>query len=276
MRSVHKGSLQFSLVNAAVKLYTATEDHNVSFRQHHGGTCLGHVGVKRVCEDCGGVVAWGDMVKGIERDGNLVVLTDAELKELDDEQGPAIDVLQFVHRDEVDPIYFDQTYYLDADKGGEKNYALIRRVLGESDKVGVVRFTMRQRTRMGVLRVVRDVNGGEDVLAIHTMVWHDEIRSTQSLVGARKKVELTPKEIKLAHAVLDSMSGDAWNPAEHVDNRAQRVADLVTAKANGTALDAIESDDDDAGAADVSDLLAKLEASLAKNTTKAKGKKKSA
>lgn len=266
MRSVKKGGLSFGLVNVATKMYSATEDHDVKFHMHHAN-CLGKgpspegVNLKTVCKGCGEIIERTDTVKGIEYGDQTVFITPDDLATLDVEQGPNFDVLQFVHQSEIDPILFEDTYYLDAEKGSEEGYALLRQVLTESDRFGVVQFTYRQKTRMGVLRVFGDV------LAIHTIRWHDEVRGTSELLGAAKKVELNPKMVKLAHALVDSMMGE-WDPTEYVDSYTEKVGEMVAVKASGGEY-VPEELDEDTGASEVADLLAKLEASVA-----AGGKKK--
>jgi DNA end-binding protein Ku len=257
MRSVKTTRLTFGLLSIDTKVYVATQDHDVHFHQHHadclGGPQAGAITVPKVCKDCGEVVALGDIVKGITVDDRLVTVDRQELDAFDEEQNPNIEVLEFVHRDDVDSILIEGTYYLDAGKGAEKGYALLRQVLGESDRVGVVRFTMRQKTRMGVLRVYGDV------LAIHTLLWHDEVRSTDELLGARKKVDPLPKEIKLMHAVVDSMLGE-WQPEQFVDIYTQRLSTFIDAKADGGEFVPVVRKSDKA---DVADLLAALESTLA-------------
>jgi DNA end-binding protein Ku len=254
---MRKGNLGFGLVNIAYKMYKACESHDVAFHNHHAG-CLGAVGQQQVCKECGETVAYADIVKGVERDGNTVIVTPEEIKALDDEQGSAIDVLAFVHADEIDPILYEGTYYLDADKGSEKGYALLRVAMVESERIGIVRYALRQRTHMGVLRVIGNV------LALHPLVWADEIRSTAELLGAAKAVELSPKEVKLAHALVESMMG-VWEPDTYVDTYVARLNEMVDTKASGGEFVAAPRDDD---GAEVGDLLAKLEASVA-----AKGKR---
>jgi DNA end-binding protein Ku len=257
MRSVKTTKLAFGLISVDVKMYVATQDHDAHFHQHHadclGGPQAGAITVPKVCKDCGEVVALGDIVKGITVDDRLVTVDKQELDALDEEQNPNIEVLEFVHADEVDPILIEGTYYLDAGKGAEKGYALLRQVLGESDRVGAVRFTMRQKTRMGVLRVYGDV------LAIHTLLWHDKVRATDELLGARKTVDLLPKEIKLMHAVVDSMLGD-WQPEQYADDYTSRLNEFIATKAEGGEFVPVARK---SAEEDVADLLAQLEATLA-------------
>ena len=256
MRSVKNAGITWGMVNIAIKMFVATESHDTKFSLYHAA-CLGKpqsgaIGMPRVCKDCEERLAHADIVKGVTIDDKLITVSNDEIKALDEEQDPNIEVLQFVHADEIDPILFEGTYYLDADKGSEKGYAMLRLVLEESRQVGIVRYAMRSKTRLGVLRVVGDV------LAIHALLWHDEVRSTDELLGARKQVSLTPKEIKLAHAVVESMSGQ-WNPAEYVDTYAHRLSEFIDTKSEGGEWTPVTraSDNQDAG-----DLLAKLEASI--------------
>jgi DNA end-binding protein Ku len=270
MRSMHTARLGFGLVSVNVKMYTATETHDAKFHLHHAG-CLGSIRQKRVCEQCGAVVEYGDVVKGIQHGDKLVIVTDDDFASLDEEQGGEIEVLQFVDRADVDPIMFERTYYLDTDNGksksakptnNDKTYALFRQALSESDKVGIVRFAMRSKTHMGVVRVY-----GDNVLAIHTLMWSDEVRATDELKIGGKKVELSEKEVKMAHALIDSMAGE-WKPTEYEDIYQQRVAEMIDAKADGAEFTTDKPDVDDDGG-DVSDLLAKLEASIAAKKTAA-------
>jgi DNA end-binding protein Ku len=257
MRSVKTTRLTFGLINIDTKVYVAIQDHDVHFHQHHadclGGAQAGAITVPKVCKDCGEVVALSDLVKGITVDDKLVTVDKQDLDALDEEQNPKVEVLEFVHGDEVDPILIENTYYLDADKGAEKGYALLRQVLTESHKVGIVRFVMRQKTHMGVLRVYGDV------LAIHTLLWHDEVRPTDELLGARKNVDLLPKEVKLMHAIVDSMHGE-WEPERYVDSYTRRLNEFITSKADGGEFLPVTREADEG---DVSDLIAQLEATVA-------------
>jgi DNA end-binding protein Ku len=259
MRSVRNSGLTFGLVNIAVKMFVASESHDTKFHQHHakclGATNTGAISMPRVCKDCGEKVDSKDIVKGVTVDDKLVTVDSDEIKALDEEQDPSIEVVQFVHADEIDPILFESTHYLDADKGSEKGYAMLRQVLEESRKVGIVRYSMRGRTRMGVLRVYGNA------LAIHALLWHDEVRSTDELLGAAKQVKLTPKEVKMAHVLVESMSGE-WNPAEYVDTYAQRMTQFIETKSEGGEFVPVVRASDKQ---DVSDLLAALENSIARH-----------
>lgn len=265
MKTVKKAGLGFGLVNVAVKMYAATESHDVKFHNHHGGpgvTCHGPVGQQNVCKDCGAVVAYADIVKGVDHDGQTVIVTPDDLATLDCDAGSGIDVTEFVDADQIDPILYESTYFLGADKGSEQGYALLHRVLVDTGRVGIVRFTMRQRQHLGVLRVhdgaATGPDGPESVLAIHTIRWADEVRSAAELAGVTQ-VDLPPKMVAMAKMLVESMAG-VWDVSAYTDTRSQRLGELVEAKAAGGDFVANVHDETPT---DVSDLLAMLEQSVA-------------
>lgn len=270
MRAVKRSSLAFGLVNIPVRLYKATETHDIGFHQYHGGPsgCLGGIGQKRVCKSCLADVDYGDIVKGIEHNDKLVFITPDELKSLDDEQGSQIDVLQFVQQDEIDPILWEQPYFVEPD-GSAEGYALLRRVLAESDRVAVVRFALRTKTHLGILRVFGNV------LTIHTMMWGDEVRNAGELNIPDVAIPLKPQAVKMAHQLVESMLG-VFNPDEYRDSYTERLGDLIEAKAADaefvTTPHQLDADEDE-----VSDLMAQLEASIKRHPAgkgKAKAKKR--
>lgn len=272
MRSIWGTSLSWGMVDTAVKVYTATESHDLKLHQHHGPDCLGSIRYKRVCEVCSNEVEYSDIVSGTDESGSLVTVTKSELESLDDEQElGGIEVLGFVHSDEINPIYYDKTYYLDADTGKNgknkapaKSYALLRQVLEESGRVGVVRYTSPRshHTVRGVLCVY------QDTLTIHTLLWHDEVRDPSELKNCRQQMALKPEEIKMAHQVVESMAA-VWKNDELTDTYQERLGELIDTKiAGGEFTTAPKPDDTEADSEDVSDLLAKLQASV-----KAKGAK---
>lgn len=260
MRSIKTTTVAWGIVTAPVKLYAATDDnHGLKAHQHHAAD-FGGIRYKRVCDVCDQEVEFRDIVRGYEHAGGPdVIVTDEDIAALDVEQdGAGIEILSFIHDDSVPP-FTDSVYYLGVDdnkgknKGAHKSYALLYRVLTESHRVAVVRFALRQRTRLGVLRVIGDV------LAIQVLVWHDEIRPTDKLPGAWRTVELSPQEIKVAHMLLDSMSEDQFEPAQYRDEYADRLSELIQAKADGGQFDVSAPADQ---VDDVSDLLARLEQSI--------------
>lgn len=259
MRSIWKGSIAFGLVNVPVKVYTATEDHDIKFHQVHAKD-NGRIRYKRVCEVCGEVVEYTDIAKAYEADdGRTVVITDDDIATLPEERSREIEVLEFVPAGELDPLMYDRSYFLEPDSKSPKSYVLLAKTLAEADRVAIVHFALRNKTRLGALRV-KDFSK-RNVMMIHTLLWPDEIRDPDFPV-LDQKVEIKPAELKMAGQVVESMADD-FHPDRYRDDYQAQLRELVDAKLEGgeaftaeeqpTALDEAE---------DVSDLLAKLEASV--------------
>ena len=172
MRSIWKGSLSFGLVNVPIKLYSATEDHDVPLHQVHDKDG-GRIRYKRICEIDGEVVEYEHIAKAYVDGDQTVILTDDDFKALPAERSKDIDVVEFVPSDQVDPIMFDKSYYLAPDSKSTKAYVLLMKTLEDSDRTAIVQFALRQRTRLAALRV-RD-----GVLTMQTLLWDDEVREAR-------------------------------------------------------------------------------------------------
>ncbi|MGH7749338.1 MAG: Ku protein, partial [Candidatus Dormibacteria bacterium] len=171
MRAMWSGAVSFGLVSVPVKLYSATENHDVRFHQVHG-VDGGRIRYKRVCEVCGQEVEYADIVKGFETDdGELITLDEADLESLPAASGNReIDVMEFVPSDQVDPLLFDKAYYLEPETKAVKPYVLLREALRETDRMALVKVAIRSRENLALLRV-RDT-----VIVLQTMLWPDEVR----------------------------------------------------------------------------------------------------
>ena len=169
MRSIWKGAISFGLVNVPVRLYSATEDHDLSLHQVHDADG-GRIRYQRRCEVCGKVVDYAHIDKAYDDGNTTVVLTEDDLKSLPEERSREIEVVEFVPSAQVDPIMFDRSYFLEPDKTAVKAYALLRRALADTDRTAIVQFSLRQKTRLGALRV-RD-----KVLMLQSLLWDDEVR----------------------------------------------------------------------------------------------------
>lgn len=263
MRSIWKGSIAFGLVNVPVKVYTATEDHDIKFRQVHAKD-NGRIRYRRVCEECGEVVDYGDIARAYEADdGRMVVITDDDLANLPEERDHEIAVLEFVPAADLDPMLFDRSYFLEPATKSIKSYVLLAKTLAETDRVAIVHFTLRNKTRLAALRV-KDFSK-RDVMMVHTLLWPDEIRDPD-FPALDVKVDIKPAELKMAGQVVESMADD-FDPDRYHDTYQEQLHELIEAKLEGdeaftpeerpAELDATE---------DVSDLLAKLEASVKKRS----------
>ncbi len=253
MRAIWKGAVSFGLVSVPVKLYSATESHDISFRQVHAKDG-GRIKYQRVCSIDGEEVPYAEIAKGYEtEDGEMVILDDDDLAELPSNSSREISVEKFVPSGQIDPMMFEKSYYLEPEKSGLKPYALLRDALRESDRVAVVTVAIRTRMTPALLRV-RD-----DVLVMQTLLWPDEIRAPD--FGSLQDVqEPKPQELEMARLLLDTLAGD-YDADEFEDDYAEAVQALVQAKLEGGEVKRTKEPEPSAG--EVVDLLAALQRSVA-------------
>ncbi|WP_323791126.1 Ku protein [Nocardioides sp.] len=254
MRAIWKGAVSFGLVSVPVKLYSATESHDVSFRQVHAKDG-GRIKYQRVCAIDGEEVAYADIAKGYEtEDGEMVILDDDDLADLPSSSSREIAVEKFVPTDQIDPMLFEKSYYLEPEKSGAKAYALLRQALLEADRMAVVTVALRQRTSVAVLRV-RPTDAG-DVIVMQTMMWPDEIRTPDFSVEVG---EVKESESKMATMLVETLAGD-FDASEFEDDYAGAVEALVKAKIEGGEIKRTPTSTKSSG--EVVDLLAALQRSV--------------
>ena len=260
MRAIWKGAVSFGLVNVPVRLYSATENHDVQFRQVHVADG-GRIRYKRICQIDGEEVPYDDIAKGYEtEDGEMVILTDEDLKDLPTRSSKEISVEKFVPSDQIDPIYLDKTYYLEPDKSAQKPYVLLRDALEGEDRVAIATVSIRTRMTMAVLRV-RD-----GMIVMQTMLWPDEVRSTEQFGDLDEDMHASDKEMSMAQVLIDQLADD-FDPDDYEDDYANAVKALVAAKLEGGEVTAAPEDEEEGG--EVVDLLA----ALAKSVEKAKSRR---
>jgi DNA end-binding protein Ku len=252
MRPIWKGTISFGLVAIPVKLYTATEAHDVSFRQVHAADG-GRIRYKRVCELDGEEVPYKDIAKGYELPGGeMVVLSDEDFSNLPLASSKEIDVVEFVPADQIDPLLYSKAYYAEPDKSAAKPYVLMRDTLADSDRVAIVKVTLRSREALGVLRAAGDV------LVVHTLLWPEEVREAESL-APQTEVTVRKQELAMASSYIDSLAAD-FDPSGFTDEYKAAVEELVAAKTAGREVTAVETGDD--GGGEVIDLVEALRASV--------------
>ncbi|WP_330256443.1 Ku protein [Nocardia sp. NBC_00565] len=255
-RAIWKGSIAFGLVNVPVKVYTATEDHDIRFHQVHAKDG-GRIKYDRVCTVCGKSVQYADIDKAYESpEGDKVILTDEDFAKLPAAEKHEIPVLQFVPSEQIDPILFEKSYYLEPDSNTPKAYVLLATTLERIDRTALVHFTLRQKTRLSALRV-RD-----GVLVLQTLLWPDEVRAVdfESLDGV---AEPKPQEIKMAETLVETMSDD-FDPDQFTDEyqiELKRVLDEAIASGTGKLVSQPEAPPAEMDA-EVVDLVAALQRSL--------------
>jgi DNA end-binding protein Ku len=223
-----RGAISFGLVTIAVRLYKATETHDFEFHQvHHEDG--GRIRYQRICELDGEEVPYERVAKGYELDdGRMVVLDDEDLEKLPITTDKMIDVVEFVPAAQVDPIFYDRTYYLEPDNTSVRPYVLFRRALAESDRVAIVKVALRQRETLALLRA-RD-----DLLLLHNMLWPDEIRDPE-FEFLDQHTQVRKQELEMAKSLVDSMAGD-FDPDQFDDDYRDAMRRLIKAKAEGAEL----------------------------------------
>ncbi|KQZ11159.1 Ku protein [Agromyces sp. Root1464] len=282
MRAVWKGAVTFGLVNVPVKLYSATEDHDVSLHQVHDEDG-GRIRYQRKCEVCGKVVDYKNIDKAYDDGEQTVVITDDDLKSLPAERSREIEVVEFVPNDQIDPIMFDRSYYLEPDSASSKAYVLLRETLESTDRTAIVQMALRQKTRLAALRV----HG--DVLMVQTLLWSDEVRAAE-FASLSEPVKISAKELDLSKQLVESLVSD-FDPEQYVDEYQQELRTLIKAKLEqGEGIDTAatfgEEPEEETGG-EVIDLMEALRQSIAakreagdsggkgsKSTAKGTGKKK--
>ena len=259
-RSIWNGSISFGLVNIPINLFSATESHRIGFHEFERKT-KERIRYRRVAEDSGHEVSWERIEKGFEvRKGRYVMLTDDELNAAEPRKSHTIDIETFVPLSEIDPVNWDQTYYVGPDgASAAKAYGLLREAMRTQTRVAIGRFVMRTKEYVVCVRPF------EDILALHTMFFPDEVRSTKDVAFVPRKSTAAKRELTLAGQLIDSMSGD-WDPAQYKDTFKQRVMEVVRRKDKGEDV-AIKAAGGK-GEGKVIDLMAALKATLAETQGK--------
>lgn len=228
MRSIWNGAISFGLVTIPVKLYSATEEKDVAFRQVHA-VDGGRIHLRRVCSIDGEEVPYAEIAKGYELPGGeMVVLSDEDLADLPLASSRMIEVLEFVPLEQVDPIYFARSYYLEPDGLATKAYLLLRDALERSGRVAVVKIALRRRESLATLRV------REGVLVLEMMLWPDEVRKPEfEFLG--EEAEPRKQELEMANSLIEALAGD-FDPAQYTDAYRDALQALIDAKIEGREL----------------------------------------
>jgi DNA end-binding protein Ku len=252
MRAIWKGAVSFGLVSIAVRLYSATEEKDIRFHQVHRDDG-GRIKYKRVCSIDGEEVTYDDIAKGYDLGGGeLVILTDEDFAELPLTSSHAIEVLEFVPAEQVDPILYNKAYFLEPESTATKPYVLLRDALTNTDRVAIVKVALRQREQLATLRV------HDDVLVLNTMLWPDEVRKAK-FDFLDEEVEARPAELAMAGSLIESMAAE-FDPNAYTDNYREALQEVIDAKVAGREVVAPEEPETAPTAA--VDLMAALRASV--------------
>jgi DNA end-binding protein Ku len=252
--SIGGGTISFGLVSIPIRMYTAASPANVTFNMLHA-KCGSRIRQQTFCPVDNEVVDRANLVKGHEvAKDQYVRVTDEELKALEGEASRTIDIVEFVPLSKVDPVYFEKSYYLGPDKGGEKAYRLLSDAMAKSERVALATFVMRGKESLVLIR------SAGDGLMLHTMYFADEVRSFAE-IDKGDSAKIRPGEMELAQQLIDGLSNDDFKPENYEDSYRQRVMDLINSKVQGKEVTLAAPEP---ARAQVIDLMDALKESLAK------------
>jgi DNA end-binding protein Ku len=250
MKTIWKGAISFGLVTIPVRVYGATEEKSLRFHQLHAPDG-GRVRYKRVCSIDGEEVDWSEIVKGYEYEkDHYVTLTDEELASLPVTTAKAIEIERFVDADQIDPIFFQKSYFVVPEATGLKAYQLLREAMVDDDKVAVAKVAFREKEHLATLRL------RGNVFVLETMYWPDELRAADFDV-LDEQVQVRPQEVRMARSLIESLSAD-FEPEEFQDTYRAALEELVAKKVQGQEITYSE----EAEPSKVVDLMEALRASV--------------
>lgn len=254
MHTMWKGSISFGLVNIPIKLHAATEDKDIKLRTLHK-KCHTPIKYEKICPVCEQEVNNEDIVKAYEyTKGKFVVLDNDELEKLRKEnEEKAVEIIDFVKIEQIDPIYFDRSYYMSPNEGGSKAYSLLRKALGESQKVGLAKIVIRSKEQLAVIRVYKNT------LVMETLHYPDEVRNVEDVPSIPSGENVTKKELDTAILLIDQLTTE-FQPEKYKDDYRTALLELIEAK-KGQGKETITAPVRET-ASNVTDLMAALQASI--------------
>ncbi|EDL66086.1 non-homologous end joining protein Ku [Bacillus sp. SG-1] len=256
MHTIWKGSISFGLVNIPIKLHAATEDKDIKLRSLHR-ECHTPIKYEKICPVCEKDLEYEDIVKGYEiAKGKFVVIEDEEIKELrDTSEEKAVEIVDFIKIEEIDPIYYNRSYFISPNEGGKKAYSLLRKALTESNKVGIAKIAMRSKEQLAVVRVY------QNTMVMETIHFPDEVRSTGDVPNVPAEDEVSQKELDTAVLLIDQLSTE-FEPEKYEDDYRKKLLKLIQSKQTG---EKFVTPKEKAPAANVTDLMSALQASIDKS-----------
>lgn len=251
MHTVWKGAISFGLVHVPVKMFSATEDKDISMRYIHKecGSPLSYI---RKCPVCEEEVAWEEITKGYEYEkGKFVLFEKEELEQLAEQNSKNITILDFVDLTEIDPIYFQKTYYLSPDQAGANAYRLLLEAMKQSGKIGIAKIAIRSKSSLAAIRVL------DECLSIETIFYPDEIRPIAQVPNLPERTEVNSKELDMAKLLIEQLS-TPFEPEKYTDDYRERLLDLINSKVSGEEIKIAPARQE----TNVVDLMAALQASI--------------
>jgi DNA end-binding protein Ku len=253
--AVWTGTVTFGLVSIPVKLFTATTSHDISFNLLHN-VCKGRINLQNYCPQCERVIERSELVKGYQYEKNqYVLIQDSDLEEIKPESSTNLEIIQFIDLKEVDPIFFEKTYYLGPDKSSNKPFGLLAKAMEETSRAALGKLVMRNKEYLALIRP------GLKGLLVHFMLYADEIRENENQISS--DLEVRPKELQLAKQLIDSLS-EPFDPQKFDDEHIKRVEEMIDARLKGRKLTVVKP----AARPKVVDLMDALQKSIAQARVK--------
>ncbi|HPT78984.1 MAG TPA: Ku protein [Candidatus Atribacteria bacterium] len=226
MHTMWKGSISFGLVNIPVRMFAATEDKDVKFRQIHK-ECMSPIKYEKKCPNCNKELKQEDIVRGYEYEpGKFVVITDGELEALRESTGKAIEIMDFVSLSEIDPVYFIKTYYLSPQETGEKAYNLLREAMNQTGKIAIARITIREKQSLAAIRVYKNL------LVMETIFYPDEVRDISQVPRIPQAIAVDEKELTMAKQIIENLTTE-FEPYKYTDEYRKGLLELIQSKIEG-------------------------------------------
>lgn len=264
MHTMWKGSVSFGLVNIPIKMFAATEEKDIRFRYLHK-ECHTPLKYKKVCPTCNKEVKEEDIVRGYEYEiGHFIIINETDLLALKEVEEKSIEILDFINLVEIDPIYYDKSYYLAPQDTGGKAYNLLRQAMNDTGKIALAKMTIRNKQTLCALRVYRKV------LVLETIFYPDEIRPVSEVPGLAEKTGISEKELDIANQLIANLTA-AFEPDKYKDDYREALRDLINKKIEGKEIEVAP----EAPHRNVIDLMEALQASLKETNKKKPPKRKS-
>lgn len=226
MHTMWKGSISFGLVNIPVKMHAATEDKDIRFKYIHK-ECKSPIKYEKVCPSCNKEITQDDIVRGYEYEpGKFVVIMDEDLESIRQTTGRAIEILDFVSLEEIDPIYFRKSYYLSPQETGEKAYNLLREAMNETGRIAVAKVTIRDKQSLAAVRVY------QNLLVMETIFYPDEVRDIAQVPNIPANANVDKKELTMATQLIENLT-TAFEPSKYTDEYRKGLLDLIHKKVEG-------------------------------------------
>ncbi len=259
MHTMWKGSVSFGLVNIPIKMFAATEDKQIKFRYLHD-QCHTPVKYQKVCPTCNREITQEEIVKGFEYEtGKFVIIKDEDLEGLQPAFSKAIEIIDFVDLVEIDPIYFDKTYYLSPQDTGGKAYNLLRQAMLDTGKIGIAQITIRSKQSLAALRVYKNL------LVLETIFYPDEVRAVDLVPGVPENVQVDEKELTMAKQLVENLTAP-FEPDKYKDDYREALREMINKKIEGEEFEVAP----EAPQRNIIDLMQALQASIEQTETKPK------